>query len=83
MYDHICSSPGFARGDLWEGRAERQADWKRAGLELEIVDEVPHSEMPEHVMANNKAEAYVEFAKKYFPAPIDAEPAGFQVEVTT
>ena len=67
IYGHFCSSPCFAMEDLWERRPERKAEWEAMELELEIVDEVPYSEVPKEVMNNNKAEAYVEFAKKYFP----------------
>jgi len=66
IYGHLCSSPGFAMGDLWEHRKERQEEWKSKGLELEIVASVPNSELPAHVLENNKTEAYLPFAKKHF-----------------
>src|ERR1044072_634015 len=64
---HICTVPGFALGDLWGHREERKKEWADRGLTLEIVDQVPHSKLPEHVLANNKSEAYVPFVEKYWP----------------
>lgn len=68
MYGHLCTVPGYAMGDLWERRTERQEEWQKAGLELEIVDQVPHSKLPPEVMENNKSGAYIDFAKKHFGA---------------
>lgn len=67
IYGHLCSNPGFARSDLWEGRKNRRDDWEKKGLELEIVDEVPYSGLPPEVLENNKKEAYVKFAEQYWP----------------
>lgn len=68
IYAHLCSHPGFAAGDLWERRTERQEDWRRAGLQLEIVDAVPHSELPPEVLARNKEGSYAAWAKENFPS---------------
>jgi len=78
MYGHLCSEPGFALGDLWGRRKERQNEWAKNRLELEIVDQVPYSQLPAHVLENNKKEAYVEWAEKYF-GPL--EPKKNQTEV--
>ena len=72
IYGHLCSEPGFAHSDLWGRRQERQNEWAKHGLELEIVDQVPHSKLPAHVLENNKNEAYVEWAQKYF-GPLEPE----------
>jgi len=31
---HLCSSPGFAPGDLWEHRKERQEKWPDLEVDL-------------------------------------------------
>lgn len=74
IYSHVCSSPGFALGDLWTGRQERRDEWNKHGLELEIVEQVPHSKLPAHVLENNKNEAYVAWAEKYFGPLAPPEP---------
>ncbi len=81
IYGHLCSSPRFAPGDLWFGRKERQEEWKKAGLELEIVDQCPYSKLPAHVLENNKKEAYVEWAEKHFgPLEKDKNQPSVKVE---
>lgn len=71
IYGHLCSDPGFAPGDLWFRRKERQEEWKNAGLELEIVGRVPYSRIPAEIMIANKNETYLDFVKKYFPNMIE------------
>lgn len=74
IYNHFCSDPGCAPGDLWNGRKERQQRWKDAGLKLEIVGVVTEDDLPQHVFDNNKTETYVPFLKKYFPEYVETEP---------
>ena len=38
-FGHLCSAPGFMKGDLWGRRTERQEIFKQLGIELEIVGE--------------------------------------------
>lgn len=73
IYGHLCTAPVFALGDLWERRRERKDEWAKAGLQLEIVAQVPYSELPPHVLENNKNEAYVEWAEKHF-GPLEPKP---------
>lgn len=73
IYSHFCSHPGFALGDLWENKEERKKHWSDAGLELEIVDTIHASKLPDYIIENNKNDAYVDFAKKYFPQYVDKE----------
>lgn len=80
IYGHLCSHPGYAMGDLWSSRKERQEEWSKAGLELDIVAQVPHSQLPTHVLENNKKEAYVEWAEKYF-GPLEKQNNQPRVEV--
>ena len=37
LASHLCSSAGFARGDLEAGRPERQAEWKARFGEYEVI----------------------------------------------
>ena len=39
-FSHICSSPGFAPGDLWQRRPERKAILVKMGIEVEDTGEI-------------------------------------------
>ncbi len=39
-FGHICSHPGYAPGDLWQRRPERQEILKKMGIEVEDTGEL-------------------------------------------
>jgi hypothetical protein len=79
MFDHLCSNPSYALGDLWEHRSDRKHLFESQGLKLEIVAQCKNSEVPPEVLERNKSRTWEVFADKYFADYFksdDAKPAG-------
>ena len=57
-FQHICSAPGFAPGDLWQRRPERQEILKKMGIDVEdtseIIDDSTIDETHPELLAKNK-----------------------------
>lgn len=65
-FGHLCSHPNFAPGDLWLGRPERMAAFKKMGIELVLQPITKDMDVPAEVLAKNKDETnWKHFSEQY------------------
>ena len=64
MFAHLCSHPGYAFGDLWGNRRERQAVLNMMGYTVEVAEEM--NKIPKKVEERYKDhESYQAFVDEY------------------
>lgn len=66
-FEHICSHPNFAPGDLFFGRAKRQEVFKKMGIEVDVQPGLyKESDLPKEILDKNKEKSnWEEMSKQY------------------
>ena len=82
---HLCSATGFAHGDLWERRKERQAAAAVAGFEVDLdpavyTEEELNTAHPE-IIEKHKNDAGYEAMSKAFTAALGSDIPKPSVEI--
>lgn len=78
-FSHICSDPGFAPGDLWRRRPERQKAMEKLGITIddtgELIDDSTIDESHPDLLKKNKEINHDEWNDK-FQAALKSVEAG-------
>lgn len=75
LFSHVCSHPGFASGDLYLHRPERQKMITDAGIELDLQGTVHADDIPPEVLVRNQDKEAMEnlYAQLFTPKPTPEE----------